>query len=102
MTEPAPPPPTPPSRPKNAVVILLDSLNRHMLGSYGGTEFATPNLDAFAKGALKFEKHYTGWDYLRGHEGDTWKTCPDPSWTGAPSFGRPWLPYDQFARLGLV
>jgi arylsulfatase A-like enzyme len=30
------------------VVVLLDSLNRHMLGSYGGREFATPNLDAFA------------------------------------------------------
>ena len=149
-------------RPKNAVVILLDSLNRHMLGSYGGTEFATPNLDHFASQSLRFEKHYTGslpcmparhdilcgsldflwrpwgsielwdrnisaylneagvtsmlisdhphlfetggenyhtdftaWDYLRGHEGDPWKTRPDPSWAGAPGFGRPWLPYDN-------
>ena len=32
----------------NVVVVLLDSLNRHMLGSYGGTEFDTPNLDRFA------------------------------------------------------
>ena len=23
-------------RPKNAIVVLLDSLNRHMLGAYGG------------------------------------------------------------------
>jgi hypothetical protein len=30
--------------PRNVVVILLDSLNRHMLGSYGGREFQTPNL----------------------------------------------------------
>ena len=36
-------------RPKNAIVILLDSLNRHMLGAYGGREFATPNLDSFAR-----------------------------------------------------
>ena len=35
-------------QPKNLVVILLDSLNRHMLGAYGGTEFDTPNLDRFA------------------------------------------------------
>ncbi len=151
-----------PARPKNAVVILLDSLNRHMLGSYGGKEFATPNLDAFAAGALRFEKHYAGslpcmparhdilcgaldflwrpwgsieiwedaitrhlhhagvasmlisdhphlfetggenyhtdftaWEYLRGHEGDPWKTRPDPSWLGAPGFGRGWLPYDN-------
>ncbi|WP_419919207.1 hypothetical protein [Candidatus Poriferisocius sp.] len=32
------------SKPSNVVVVLLDSLNRHMLGSYGGTEFETPNL----------------------------------------------------------
>ena len=47
-------------RPKNAVVVLLDSLNRHMLGAYGGREFDTPNLDAFAAGALRFEHHYSG------------------------------------------
>lgn len=49
-----------PAHPKNAVVILLDSLNRHMLGSYGGREFATPNLDRFAASALRFERHYAG------------------------------------------
>ena len=49
-----------PPLPNNAIVILLDSLNRHMLGAYGGTEFDTPNLDAFAKRSLIFEKHYAG------------------------------------------
>ncbi len=49
-----------PSLPKNAVVILLDSLNRHMIGAYGGDEFATPNLDRFAARARRFEQHYTG------------------------------------------
>ena len=29
--------------PTNVTVVLLDSLNRHMLGSYGGDEFETPN-----------------------------------------------------------
>lgn len=56
MTQPMPPPPLP----QRAIVILLDSLNRHMLGAYGGAEFATPNLDAFAARSLRFEKHYTG------------------------------------------
>ena len=148
--------------PKNAIVILLDSLNRHMLGAYGGTEFETPNLDAFAKTATRFDNHHTGslpcmparhdilcgaldflwrpwgsveiwedaityelrkvgvvsqlisdhphlfemggenyhcdfyaWDYVRGHEGDAWKTRPDPSWAGAPGFGRGHMPYDD-------
>lgn len=49
-----------PALPKNAVVVLLDSLNRHMLGAYGSSEFATPNLDRFAQRSLRFEKHYAG------------------------------------------
>lgn len=148
--------------PKNAIVILLDSLNRHMLGAYGGTEFRTPNLDRFARRATRFTRHFTGslpcmparhdilcgaldflwkpwgsieiwedaityelrkagvvtqlisdhphlfetggenyhvdftaWDYQRGHEGDPWKTRPDPSWAGAPDGFRPHMPYDD-------
>lgn len=52
------PPPVAP--PDNAVVLLLDSLNRHLLGAYGGTEFATPNLDRLGRRALRFERHYAG------------------------------------------
>ena len=138
--------------PRNAIVVLLDSLNRHMLGAYGGSEFETPNLDRFAQRSLRFDRHVTGslpcmparhdilcgaldflwkpwgsielweepityplrrkgvatmlvsdhphlfemggenyhtdfvaWEYLRGHEGDPWKTRADPSWLGTPS-----------------
>jgi len=47
-------------RPKNAIVILLDSLNRHMLGCYGGSEFRTPQIDRFAARSTRFDRHYTG------------------------------------------
>jgi arylsulfatase A-like enzyme len=151
------------SAPRHAVLILLDSLNRHLLGCYGGREFETPVLDRFATGAVRFERHYVGslpcmparhdllcgaldflwkpwgsielweepitaalrrrgavsmlisdhphlfevggenyhadfsaWRYERGHESDPWRTRPDPSWLGSPSFGRgeSRLPYD--------
>src|SRR5262249_9496968 len=148
--------------PRRAVVVLLDSLNRHHLGCYGGTEFDTPNLDRFARRAVRFTQHYSGswpgmparhdilvgaldflwrpwgsielweepvtaslrragvitklvtdhphlfetggenyhvdfsaWDYERGHEGDLWRTRPDPSWAGAPSYGRGHMPSDD-------
>jgi arylsulfatase A-like enzyme len=142
-----------PARPTNVAVVLLDSLNRHLLGCYDGTEFDTPNLDRFAaERATRFTRHVTGslpcmparhdllcgtldflwkpwgsievweepvtraieragvttmlvtdhphlfetggenyhtdffgWEYLRGHEGDPWRTAPDPSWIGAPA-----------------
>lgn len=158
----AEPGPQSPARPRNAVVILLDSLNRHMLGAYGGEEFRTPNLDALAARSVRFTKHFTGslpcmparhdilcgaldflwkpwgsielwedaitcqlrragvvsqlisdhphlfetggenyhvdfnaWDYQRGHEGDAWKTRPDPSWIGSPKFFPRHMPYDD-------
>ncbi len=142
------------ARPKNAIVVLLDSLNRHMLGAYGldaANEFDTPNLDRFAARSLRFDRHFAGslpcmparhdilcgaldflwrpwgsveiweealtyharqkgvttmlvsdhphlfesggenyhtdfhaWEYLRGHEGDPWKTAVDPSAVGSP------------------
>ena len=49
-----------PRAPCRAVVILLDSLNRHLLGCYGGREFETPNLDRFARRAVRFDRHYAG------------------------------------------
>ena len=169
------PNPTAPGMPQRMVVILLDSLNRHLIGPYrdrahvadavgrvDGERFETPNLDRFSQRATRFDRHYTGslpcmparhdilvgaldflwrpwgsielwerpitdalrqggvtthlftdhphlfetggenyhvdftaWDYQRGHEGDPWKTRPDPSWLGAPSFGRGWNGYDN-------
>jgi arylsulfatase A-like enzyme len=47
-------------QPKNLVVVLLDSLNRHMLEAYGGHEFATPNIAAFAEDSLRFTRHHVG------------------------------------------
>jgi len=47
------------SGPRNAIVILLDSLNRRMLGCYGGDEFDTPNLDRLAARSLRFDQHHS-------------------------------------------
>ncbi len=45
---------------KNLVVVLLDSLNRHLLGCYGSEEFETPAIDAFAAQSLRFTRHHSG------------------------------------------
>ena len=46
--------------PTRVVVVLLDSLNRHLLGAYGSDEFDTPNLDRFAESAIVFDRHHVG------------------------------------------
>lgn len=42
------------------VFVLFDSLNRHMLGCYGGTRIPTPNFDRLAARSKVFDKHYVG------------------------------------------
>lgn len=42
------------------VFLLFDSLNRHMLGPYGGTEVPTPNFDRLAARSATFDQHYVG------------------------------------------
>jgi arylsulfatase A-like enzyme len=46
--------------PKNLVVVVLDSLNRHLIEPYGGTEFETPVMAGFARDALCFRRHHVG------------------------------------------
>jgi len=150
------------TNPQNVVVLLLDSLNRHDIGAYGGGNFDTPNLDRLAARSVRFTNHHTGslpciparhdilvgawdflwkpwgsielweepitaslrragvitqlitdhphlfevggenyhtdftaWSYERGHESDAWKTRPDDSWLGSPSYGRGHTHYDN-------
>lgn len=42
------------------VFLLFDSLNRHMLGPYGGTRIPTPNFDRLARRAVTFDGHTIG------------------------------------------
>ena len=48
------------NNPQNVVVLLLDSLNRHEIGAYGGTNFITPNIDRLAARSVRFTNHHTG------------------------------------------
>ena len=43
-----------------AVFVLFDSLNRHLLGPYGGTRIPTPAFDRLARQAATFDRHYVG------------------------------------------
>jgi arylsulfatase A-like enzyme len=42
------------------VFVLFDSLNRHLLGAYGGTRIPSPNFDRLAARSRRFDRHYVG------------------------------------------
>jgi arylsulfatase A-like enzyme len=44
----------------NIITVLVDSLNRNHLAAYGPSPVVTPNLDAFAGRAWRFDNHFAG------------------------------------------
>ncbi|MDP7202424.1 MAG: sulfatase-like hydrolase/transferase, partial [Dehalococcoidia bacterium] len=70
----------------NIVWIVADSLRRDGLGCYGNPKMHTPDLDRFARTAMRFDKHYIG----------SFPTMP----TRADHFtGRPTFTYMQWEPL---
>lgn len=66
-------------RPKNVVLITVESLSAEYLGSYGNQENLTPRLDAIAQQGLVFDKVFaTGTRTVRGLEALSLGTPPIP------------------------
>ena len=47
------------------IFIIVDSLNRHYLRSYGNEFAITPNIDRLAQRATAFDNHFAGSPPLR-------------------------------------
>lgn len=60
------------------------------------TMLVTDHPHLFETGGENYHTDFGGWDYVRGHEGDPWKTWLDPSWLGVPA--PPALGGDWFLR----
>ena len=66
-------------RPKNVVLISVESLSASFVGAYGATTRLTPRLDALAREGMMFEKVYaTGTRTVRGLEALSLGTPPIP------------------------
>ena len=66
-------------RPRNVVMITIESMSADYVGAYGGTKGLTPNLDRLATSGLKFEQVFaTGTRTVRGLEALSLGTPPIP------------------------
>ncbi len=66
-------------RPRNVVLISVESLSASFLGAYGSTQGLTPRLDQLARAGLKFERAFaTGTRTVRGLEALSLGTPPVP------------------------
>lgn len=66
-------------KPKNVVLVTVESLSAEYLGAYGSKENLTPNLDKLAAQGLQFDNMYaTGTRTVRGLDALTLGTPPIP------------------------
>ncbi len=66
-------------RPRNVILISVESLSAEFVGAYGATKGLTPNLDALARDGLKFDRVFaTGTRTVRGLEALSIGTPPIP------------------------
>ncbi|HEX5539189.1 MAG TPA: LTA synthase family protein, partial [Methylophilaceae bacterium] len=66
-------------RPRNVVLITVESLSARYLGAYGNTQKLTPNLDRLANEGYRFDKLYaTGTRTVRGLDALTIGIPPIP------------------------
>lgn len=77
--------------PLSVVVVQIDSLCRHFLPCYGNGWVQTPNLDAFARRALVFDRHYTGSLPCMPARRELWAGVEESWWR----FWGPLEPWDQ-------
>jgi len=82
-------------RPWGSVEIWEDAITAHLRRAGVTSQLISDHPHLFETGGENYHVDFTAWDYQRGHESDPWKTRPDPSWAGAPSFGRGHLAYDD-------
>jgi hypothetical protein len=77
------------------VEIWEDAITARLTAAGVASQLISDHPHLFERGGENYHVDFTAWDYQRGHEGDAWKTRPDPTWAGAPSFGRGAMPYDR-------
>lgn len=66
-------------KPRNVILISVESLSASFVGAYGGSQGLTPNIDELARDGIKFERVFaTGTRTVRGLEALSLGTPPIP------------------------
>ena len=82
-------------RPWGSIEIWEESITMALGRAGVTTALVSDHPHLFESGGENYHVGFTAWDYQRGGESDPWKSRPDPSWMGAPSYGRGHMPYDN-------
>ena len=72
-------------RPWGSIEVWEDAITYDLRRAGVTTMLVSDHPHLFECGGENYHTDFSAWDYVRGHEGDPWRTRPDPSWTGTPA-----------------
>ncbi len=72
-------------RPWGSLELWEQPITANLRAADVTTMLVTDHPHLFETGGENYHTDFGGWDYVRGHEGDPWKTWLDPSWIGVPA-----------------
>jgi arylsulfatase A-like enzyme len=72
-------------RPWGSVEVWEDAITYDLRRAGVTTMLVSDHPHLFEVGGENYHTDFSAWEYLRGHEGDPWRTRPDPTWTGTPA-----------------
>ena len=76
-------------KPWGSIELWEESITATLRRADVTTMLVSDHPHLFETGGENYHSDFSAWDYLRGHEGDPWRTCPDPSAFGAPTIATP-------------
>lgn len=72
-------------RPWGSVELWERPLTRLLRSAGVTTALVSDHPHLFETGGENYHTDFDAWDYVRGHEGDPWRTHADPTWVGTPA-----------------
>jgi arylsulfatase A-like enzyme len=76
-------------KPWGSIELWEESITATLRRAGVTTMLASDHPHLFETGGENYHTDFTGWDYVRGHEGDPWRTYADPSAIGSPHAALP-------------
>jgi arylsulfatase A-like enzyme len=72
-------------RPWGSIEIWEESITQSLRRAGITTMLVSDHPHLFEVGGENYHTDFGGWEYVRGHEGDPWRTYSDPSYIGTPA-----------------
>ncbi len=72
-------------RPWGSIEIWEEPVTQQLRRAGVTTMLVSDHPHLFETGGENYHTDFSAWDYVRGHEGDPWRTYSDPSYIGTPA-----------------